>query len=105
MDVKKKHLGIKIFVIVFCILLLIYGGVVAIFAKDGSMPGHIYRDSLILGKTREEIIEIYGEPDQEFRANEIDYRINCVLSRYCYHRIIFDENGIAIDIDRHRNIT
>ncbi len=98
----KSKSGLKTFALAAGIILFVNVGSVVIFAIDGSMPGYIYRDSLIIGKTKEEIIAIYGEPDYRFWGNEFDYKINCILSGQCYHAIIF-EDGVAVKIERHLN--
>lgn len=97
----KPKSGLKTFALVVGVILFMYVGSVVINAMDGSMPGYIYRDSLIIGKTKEEIIAIYGEPDIII-ARGYGYSINCILSGQCYHAIIF-EDGVAVEIDRHRN--
>lgn len=98
---SKSKSGFKNFVLVVGIILFIYLGGIVIHAIDGRKPGYIYIDSLIIGKTKEEIVAVYGEPDHRFRGNEFDYNINCFISAQCYHAIIF-EDGVAVEIDRHR---
>lgn len=97
----KSKSGLKTFALVAGIILFVYVGSVVIFAIDGSMPGYIYRDSLIIGKTKEEIIAVYGEPDERVGENEFDYNINCI-SALCHHSIIF-KDGVAVKIKRHCN--
>lgn len=96
----KSKSGLKTFALVAGIILFVYVGSVVLFAIDGSMPGYIYRDSLIIGQTKEEIIAVYGEPDERVGENEFDYKINCIFSDWCHHSIIF-EDGIAVRINRH----
>ncbi|MBD5146983.1 MAG: DUF4044 domain-containing protein [Ruminococcus sp.] len=97
----KPRSGLKTFTLVVGIIMFVYVGSVVLFAIDGSMPGYIYRDSLIIGKTKEEIIAVYGEPDERVGENEFDYNINCV-SALCHHSIIF-KDGVAVKIKRHCN--
>ena len=99
--VPKPRSGLKTFALVVGIILFVYVGSVVLYAMDGSMPGYIYRDSLIIGKTKEEIIAVYGEPDEMVGENEFDYNINCV-SALCHHSIIF-KDGVAVKIKRHCN--
>ena len=94
--------GLKTFALVVGVILFMYGFWILGNAGQGSMPGYIYRDNLIIGNTKEEIIAIYGEPDYRFWGSEFDYKINCILSNQCYHAIIF-EDGVAVKIDRHCN--
>lgn len=102
----KTRSGLKTVALVVGVILFMYGFMYGFWvwghAKQGSMPGYIYRDSLIIGKTEEEIIAVYGEPDHRFWYNEINYDINCILSGQCYHAIIF-EDGVAVKIERHLN--
>lgn len=96
----KPKSGLKTFALVVGIIMFVYVGSVVLFAMDGSMPGYIYRDSLIIGKTEEEIVSIYGEPDERVGRNEFDYKINCIFSAWCHHSIIF-KDGVAVEIKRH----
>lgn len=97
----KSKSGLKIFALVVGVILFMYGFWVWDNASQGRMPGYIYRDSLIIGKTKSEIKEVYGDPDIIF-ASGYGYSINCIFSGQCYHAIIF-EDGVAVEIDRHRN--
>lgn len=75
-------------------------------------PSSQYQVDEIIGKTREEIIEKYGEPFAEYSdedGNEMHYALSSLqeISRFWYYTeatamypvvICFDENGIAIRV-------
>ncbi len=61
-----------------------------------------YVDLWVLGKTEEEIIEVYGEPrfdtDEAHGHNEMAYYTRYIFLDPEYYIITFDENGKAVDM-------
>ena len=61
-----------------------------------------YVDLWVLGKTEEQIIEKYGEPDfsrdEDHRHDEIAYYTRYIIMDADYYIITFDENGKAVDV-------
>lgn len=59
-----------------------------------------YVDLWVLGKTEEEIIEVYGEPryepEQSDRGNKMAYYTRTIFLDPEYYIITFDENGKAV---------
>lgn len=97
MDVMRRHPGIKIFFALLVGGLFWYVNSVVLNALyNDSLPLYFYRESAILGKTKDEIIQKYGEPD--FIYFGYCYKVNCPFStqHYCY--IEFDENGVAAEM-------
>lgn len=93
---SKSKSGFKNFALVVLVILFMYGLSVLGFALQGSMPSYVYRESVIIGKNRDEIKEIYGEPDIRFVGN-YGYKINCFITTNHFYWIDFDENGIAYE--------
>lgn len=58
-----------------------------------------YADIWIKGRTKEEIIAVYGEPDYGYSSNSaIAYKVKSRRQSRSYYWISFDENGKADDI-------
>lgn len=61
-----------------------------------------YVDLWVLGKTEEEIVEVYGEPDyapeHSHGYNEMAYYTRYIIFDPDYYIITFDENGKAVDV-------
>ncbi len=61
-----------------------------------------YVDLWVLGKTEEQIMEVYGEPsfdtDEAHGHNEMAYYTRYIFLDPEYYVITFDENGKAVDV-------
>lgn len=86
---RKKQIAIFSSLIITIVLLII--SFYIIFPTQ--FP---YVDMWIYGKTREEIQEVYGEPD--YVGHGIFYDIGFFFGEPCYYWIEFDINGKAIEI-------
>ena len=86
---RKKQIAIFSSLIITIVLLII--SFYIIFPTQ--FP---YVDMWIYGKTREEIQEVYGEPD--YVGHGIFYDIGSFFGEPCYYWIEFDINGKAIEI-------
>ena len=86
---RKKQIAIFSSLIIAIVLLIISFYII--------FPTHFpYVDMWIYGKTREEIQEVYGEPDCV--GHGIFYDIGFFFGETIYYRIKFDINGRAIKI-------
>lgn len=91
---KKKRIIIYAAVITVCII----GSVIWCVLFPTAYP---YVDLWVLGKTEEEIIEVYGEPD--YNESWSDYSELAYYTKYIifdpdYYIITIDEDGKAIDV-------
>ncbi len=87
---RKKQITIFSSLIITTVLLIVSFYII--------FPTHFpYVDMWIYGKTREEIQEVYGEPDHV--GHGIFYDIGFFFGETLYYWIEFDINGKAIEID------
>lgn len=63
-----------------------------------SHPTHVlYNDDFVIGNTKENIVEHYGEPDRE-QPNRIYYLVDYLIDPE-YYMVEFDENGKAVSVE------
>lgn len=87
---KRKLIGVSAVVMVLCSVGAITWCV--LFPRE-----YPYVDLWVLGKTEEQIIEVYGEPDYN-EYKELAYKTNWEFFDMNYYVIEFDENDRAYKI-------
>ena len=98
MEIEEKHVGVKRFLKIVCLLLVAYLVLVSLdVILNDTKPLYIYNENIILGKTRDEVAQIYGEPDFTF-CGDYCYKVTCFFStqHYCY--VEFDDK-VAVNVD------